>query len=108
MAPPPHDEVMVACDALRSDATKWTTASDAMAVAAGSAKNLVLGKDQFGWAGDQRGVVTAYQALQDKIAGLLTGADAEFDKIAVVLRVSADTYEREDAEGAHRLDQAGN
>jgi len=108
MAPPTHDEVMVACDALRSDATKWMTASDEMAAAAGKAENLVLGKDQFGGAGDERGVVNAYETLRDKIAGLLTGADAEFDKIAGALRASADTYEREDAEGAHRLERAGN
>jgi len=69
MPPPSHDEVRVACAALRSDAKKWSTASDEMSAAAEKAENLMLGKDQFGWAGDERGVVNAYETLQDKIAG---------------------------------------
>ena len=105
---PPHNEVVVACNALRSDAKKWTTASDEMAASASAAENLVLGRDQFGYAAETHGLVTSYKTLQQRIAHLLTGADAEFDKIAAALKSSADTYEREDAEGAHNFDQMGN
>jgi hypothetical protein len=96
-------KVKVACDALRSDAKKWATASDEMMAAATSAQNLVLGRDQFGYAAETRGLVAAYTALQQRIAHLLTGADAEFDKVSSALKASADTYEREDTEGAHRM-----
>ena len=105
MAPPTHGEVTVACDALRSDAKKWTAASDEMSAAAGSAQNLVLGRDQFGYAAETHGLVASYTTLQNRIATLLQGADAEFDKIAGALKTAADTYEREDAEGAHAMNQ---
>lgn len=102
MAPSPED-VKVACDALRSDAKKWAAASDEMMAATASAQNLVLGRDQFGYAAESRGLVAAYTTLQQRIAHLLTGADAEFDKISGALKASADTYEYEDASGAHEM-----
>ncbi len=98
-----HQEVKVACDALRADALTWATASDEMMAAAASAQNLVLGRDQFGYAAESRGLVAAYTTLQQRIAHLLTGADGEFDKISSELRASADTYEYEDARGAHEM-----
>ncbi len=106
MAPSPQD-VKVACDALRSDARKWAAASDEMMAAATTAQNLVLGRDQFGHAAENRGLVAAYTTLQQRIAHLLTGADAEFDKISGALKASADTYEYEDASGAHEMDRVG-
>lgn len=104
---PSKDEVQVACDALRSDAKKWATASDEMAGASTSAQNLVLGRDQFGYAAESHGLVAAYTTLQQRIAHLLTGADSEFDKLSGVLKASADTYEYEDAAGAHRMNRIG-
>lgn len=96
-------KVEVACDALRSDAKKWATASNEMLAAATAAQNLVLGPDQFGYAAENRGLVAAYTTLQQRIAHLLTGADGEFDKISSTLRASANTYEYEDTQGAHRM-----
>lgn len=101
---PTHDQVVVACNALRSDATKWVTGSDEMAAAATAAQGQTLGRAELGWIAEQRGVTAAYTTLQGKIATLLTGADREFDALAVALRTSADNYEREDAEGAHLMD----
>jgi hypothetical protein len=97
------EKVKVACKALRLDATKWATASDEMRFAATSAQNLVLGRDQFGYAAEIRGLVAAYTTLQQRIAHLLTGAHSEFDKISGALKASADTYEYEDTKGAHRM-----
>ena len=68
---------------------------------------LVLGTEQFGFAAQARGVADAYKSLQDRITNLLTGADAEFDKIASALKIAADAYESEDAAGAHTFDQMG-
>jgi uncharacterized protein YukE len=107
MTPPTHDEVKVACDALRSDAGKWISASDEMAAAGSAAQSLVLGTEQFGFAAQARGVAAAYKTLQDRIAHLLTGADTEFDKIARALKTAADAYESEDAAGAHTFDRMG-
>ncbi|MGH3428847.1 MAG: hypothetical protein ACRDRI_04330 [Pseudonocardiaceae bacterium] len=96
-------KVEVACEALRSDAKKWATASDEMRVAAASAKNLVLGGGQFGHVAEVRGLVAAYTTLQQRIARLLTGANSEFAKVSQALKASADTYEDEDAKGAHMM-----
>lgn len=106
MAPPRHD-VKVACDALRSDAKKWATASDEMAAASTSAQNLVLGAAQLGYAAESRGLVSVYTMLQQRIAHLLSGADREFDKISKVLIESANTYEYEDSRGAHEMGSIG-
>jgi hypothetical protein len=105
---PSHEEVKVACEALRSDAKKWGTASDDMSTAASSAQNLVLGREQFGYAAENHGLVAAYTTLQQRVATLLAGADTEFNKISSTLKQVADTYEREDAEGAHKFNQMGN
>jgi hypothetical protein len=53
-------------------------------------------------------LVTSYTTLQQRIVNLLTGADGEFDKIAGALKTAADTYEREDAAGAHAMNKIGN
>lgn len=100
---PSKAEVKVACDALRSDARKWAAASDEMMAAATSAQNLLLGRGQFGYAAESRGLVAAYTTLQQRIGRLLSEADAEFDKISGALKASADTYESEDASGAHLM-----
>jgi hypothetical protein len=74
-----------------------------MMAATTAAQNLVLGSDQFGYAAESRGLVAAYSTLQQRIAHLLAGADSEFDKVSGALKASADTYEREDTESAHRM-----
>jgi hypothetical protein len=104
---PTHEQVVADCNDMRSDATKWQTASDAMHGAASTARGLTLGDTQFGLADAAQGCKTAYATIQDKMAGLLDGADAEFEKVAKVLKASADTYEKEDAAGAHRFDSMG-
>jgi hypothetical protein len=107
MAPPTVD-VKVACEALRSDAKKWETASDEMSYSAMAARNLELNEHQFGHFVATHGLVTSYAALQQRLANLLDGADTELGKIARTLRMVADTYEREDAAGAHKFKKAGN
>jgi hypothetical protein len=104
---PTHDQVVADCNDMRSDATKWQTASDAMHGAAGTAKGLTLGDTQFGLADAAQGCKTAYETIQNKLAALMDGADTEFEKVAKALKASADTYEKEDAEGAHRFETTG-
>ena len=104
---PPTEEVKVACEALRSDARKWATASDEMSAAAVAAQNLVLDRGQFGYVADNRGLVASYATLQQRLANLLQGADTEFGKISSTLMTVADTYEREDAAGAHKFNKMG-
>ncbi len=93
--------VEVACDALHDDAARWADAAYAMASAADTAQGLDLGAAQLGAIAEDRGVVAAYAALQQKLTNLVTGAAAVFDSISTTLTVVAETYLREDQEGAH-------
>jgi hypothetical protein len=97
--------VEVACDALRADAARWSDAAHAMAAATDTAQGLDLGAPQLGAIAEDRGVVAAYAALQQKLTNLVTGAAAVFDSISTTLTVVADTYQREDEEGAHDFRQ---
>lgn len=99
--------VEVACNALRSDAAKWTTAGDAVEAAALAADGLALGEDQLGAIAATHGVVAAYGAMQQKFAGLLRGGATEFDALSTTLVSVADTYQREDAENARLLAGSG-
>jgi uncharacterized protein YukE len=99
--------VRVACEALRSDAAKWTQTAATLHTAAQAAEGLVLGVDKLGFAAQQNGVVAAYEALRQKMVRLLTTGVTELDTLATTLRHAADTYQREDEQGAHRITQAG-
>jgi uncharacterized protein YukE len=99
--------VRVACDALRADATKWSQTAETLQTAAQAAEGLVLGVDKLGFAAQQGGVVAAYEALRRKMIRLLTTGVTELDTLATTLRHAADTYQREDGDGANRIVQAG-
>lgn len=99
--------VHVACDKLREDASLWTAVAGEVRTAGRSAAGLALGPDKLGHAAAERGIVAAYQAVQQRIAQLLTGGATEFENLATTLRKVADTYQREDDQGAHNVAQAG-
>lgn len=102
-----HEQVVVDCDVLRSDAKKWLTAADDMQGAAGAGAGLVMGVDKFGASQASADCQSSYTALQRKLAGLLGQAGTELRKVATVLRSAADTYEQEDTAGAHSLAPTG-
>lgn len=99
--------VRVACDALRSDATKWAQAATALDSAAKAAQGLSMGVAELGFAAQEHGVVAAYEALRQKLVRLLTSGVTELDGLAALLRQAADTYQSEDEAGAHRVAEAG-
>lgn len=104
---PTQDELKVALEAMRSDAGVWTHASDEMQAAATAAQNVVLTDAQFGYIAGEQGVITAYQHVQQRIAHLLTGAQAEFDKIGSSLRTAADWYEQNEQHTSNVMNQTG-
>ena len=107
MAPPTHHQVTVDCNALRSDAKKWSAAADDIGAAASTAGGLTLGVDKFGASDAAQGCQSTYAILQSTLATLLSQGNKELEKVATVLKASADTYEREDAAGAHRFEKMG-
>jgi hypothetical protein len=95
--------VEAACKALVEDADRWREAADVTAGASQLAGSLTPGKDQFGRIAEDRGVVTAYSELRQKLNNMLAGAPAEFGKIATALTESAQTYLLEDEKGEHAI-----
>jgi hypothetical protein len=95
--------VEAVCGKLVEDADRWREAADAMGTASQTAARLDLDANQFGRIAEDRGVVTAYAALKQKLTNLVTGAATEFDKISVTLTQVARTYLLEDQAGAHAM-----
>jgi hypothetical protein len=100
MAPTP-EHITVALEALRADADKWIGGADELRTAAATAGAMALPPAAFSFAGQP--VLTAYEQLRVKAAGLLRAGAVNFDDIATALRQSADAYESEEAAGAHRM-----
>ncbi|MET0234202.1 MAG: hypothetical protein ABW224_06170 [Kibdelosporangium sp.] len=95
--------VEVVCTKLVEDADKWRAGADAMDGGAQVAGGLAMSAKQFGAKADNRGVVTAYATLQQKLTKLVSGAATEFDKIGDTLTLAAQTYLMEDQAGEHAM-----
>lgn len=102
-------EVRAACDALRADAVKWSTAADALKDAARTAAGLTL-LDKLGQITQLAGSgksFEGYDQFRQKMTTALGMGAAVFGDVSAILKQVADTYEREDRAGAHRIAQAG-
>jgi hypothetical protein len=97
------DTVEVLCSKLVEDADKWRAAAGGMDGASQTAAGLAMSAKQFGAIADDRGVVSAYAALQQKLQTLASGAATEFNKIADTLTQVAQTYLMEDQAGEHAM-----
>lgn len=106
MQPDAGGKVRASVEAMRSDARTWAAAAREIGQAHAMARNLTLGEEQFTPRFAEI-VQASYTELQRHLAALLEAAAVEFDKVGIALRASAETYEREDAEGAHGLRKAG-
>lgn len=98
---PSSDEISVALDALRTDATMWDGFADTLRTAVGAAQSLVVPPSAFSFAGQS--VATQYDAIRNRMATLLEGGAVNFDATATALRQSADAYEDDEATGAHMM-----
>ncbi|ONI92212.1 hypothetical protein ALI22I_05340 [Saccharothrix sp. ALI-22-I] len=95
--------VEAVCATLVEDAKKWRAGADAMEGGARAAGGLAMDERQFGATADNRGVVTAYATLQQKLIKLVSGAVTEFNKIGDTLSLTAQTYLMEDQAGEHAM-----
>ena len=88
---------------------KWSTAGDALRAAAQTAADLTL-LDKLGqiprWAGSGKSFEGYDQFRQKMTTALAVGAGV-FGDLSTIVRQVADTFEREDIEGAHRVAQPG-
>lgn len=101
MTGPDQDDVVVALEALRSDARQWDGAASEIGAAAAAARGLVLEPGAFSFAGQE--VAATYADIQRQLAGLLDSGQVAVSDIGRALRTSADVYEAEEQAGVHRL-----
>lgn len=100
MAPEPQ-QIVVALDALESDAVGWLRIADELRAAAGNAGALTLGAPEFSFAGGA--LAASYEALRARLVALLDGGSANAAAVAAALRASAATYAAEEQAGVHRM-----
>jgi hypothetical protein len=101
--------VRAACENLREDATKWSTSADALRGAAKTAAGLTI-LDKLGQIPQLAGSgmsFEGYDQFRQKMTTALAMGAVVFGDISTILKQVADTFEREDIEGAHRVAQAG-
>lgn len=98
-------DVAVALEALESDAVRWTDAATTLRTAADAVASQGPDAGAFSFAGDA--VATAYAALRDRTATLLTQGADNLDAVAAALRSSAAAYAADEAAGAHRMGETG-
>lgn len=104
MSPPPTEQqVSAALESLRSDATIWEHAAEALGGLRSFIADLHLTPaDVSVWAADA-GLDQKCNEVCVKLEEVLTQAGENFFHLAGALRDSADTYQREDEEGLHRF-----
>jgi hypothetical protein len=100
---PSSDEVYTATAALRTDAGVWAGMAGQLDTTAQVARGLTLSTFEFSGLGHLAGLDQVYAQLQTRIAAVLGQGSATFDTIADALKKSADDYDRDEQNAAHRL-----
>jgi hypothetical protein len=98
--PPTPQEVQVATDALRAEASVWLHHSDQMHAIAHNAEGLRMGRLE---AGLFQLVVSAYDAAADQVTARCREGQQRMAEIATTLRHVADTYDAEERDNVHRF-----
>lgn len=103
MTQPSEQEVTVAIDALHDEGVLWITTASRVEAMAGIARGLDLTAFHFSVMGRAAGLDSLYSELQDRIAGLLGQAAANFEDTGRTLTAAANTYRREDDQNMHEI-----
>jgi len=94
--------VKASIDALREDAGLWDQVSSTASSAATAARTLGLTETSMSFAAGQTGLLDTYNALTERIAGLLAeGAASQYQLAATLDRVATD-YTASDSRAATR------
>ncbi len=100
MPPPSSQEVKVATDVLRTEAGEWDAQSTALGAAETKIRALELGRVE---AGLFQLIVSPDNDLVEHLANRCAEGKAAMTEIAKTLRSVADTYDEEDRNSAHRI-----
>lgn len=97
------DVVEVALEALRNDANdRWDKTADALDEAHSTAKGLKC-TTEFSFMGEALGVTEKYNKYQELLATLAKEGKEHSAEVADELRAAADTYEQEEEDGVHKM-----
>ncbi|MEU4741550.1 hypothetical protein AB0G02_13950 [Actinosynnema sp. NPDC023658] len=96
-------DISVALEAMRSDATAWTTAADGLDGPRSTIGGLTLtGADLSLWAVD-RGLDRTYDSARLALEDMLAQATQAFRGLGDALHAAADTYEAEEEANLHAM-----
>lgn len=99
MAPNP-DDVKVAIEALRTAAKEWDKASDELRHIAAEMASLEIRKVHMGLAAP---IAKPYEETRDGLEVLLLEASEQAYNISDALKFAANSYQKDEEEGIHRL-----
>ncbi|GII20759.1 type VII secretion target [Planosporangium mesophilum] len=102
MAPTP-EEVAVAIEALRADASLMRSIGGELAAAANAASNQVLSMFELAGLSDYVGLPATYAELQQQMVMLLKEGERAFDSIADALNTAANAYEDDERNVVRRM-----
>lgn len=100
MAPPSKDQVKVATDALRTEASAWDRQSSALGKIVGQANGLRLDRVE---AGIFQIIFNTYSSVVDQVTARCGEGQQRTTDVANTLHQVADTYDEEEAANLHRL-----
>ncbi len=100
MPPPSRDEIKVATDVLRTEAREWDQVSVTLAAIEAKVHAMELGRVE---AGLFQLIVGPYNAVVGAVTDRCREGKQQTAEVASTLRQVADTYEREDANNAHKI-----
>lgn len=100
MAPPTTDQITVAIQALRTEAGVWDTQAGAMSDIKSKTEGLQLTRLE---AGLFQVIFDTYGQVIDQVIARSGEGNTEMLDIGTTLRAVADTYEQEEAQNVHNL-----
>lgn len=100
MAPPTADQVQVAIQALRHEASVWDHEAEATGSVPAKAEGLRLNRIE---AGLFQVIFDTYGQVIDQVIARTNEGRQQMTDIANTLRSVADTYEQEEAANVHKL-----
>ncbi|BEL02051.1 hypothetical protein Q0Z83_002420 [Actinoplanes sichuanensis] len=100
MSQPTPDEVHIACEALRTEATQWDVQGEQLRIVSATAAEFEFNRVE---AGLFQVMVGAYNDVINAVSARCGEGAAAMVEVAATLRRAADIYEAEDRLGEHRI-----
>lgn len=101
------ESINAALDAMRADAAVWNTAAADLKGPINSIAGLKLTGGEMSFFATEKGLDVTYDDARAALEDMLGKAADYFQKISSNLESAAQQYERDDADAAGKIEQAG-